>query len=75
MLGKEAAVFVASGTMGNLAALLAYCGRGDEVIMGDECHIFWYESGGAAALGGMPFALLPNTRFGEIDLDLMRALA
>lgn len=74
MLGKEAAVFVASGTMGNLAALLAHCGRGDEVIMGDECHIFWYESGGAAALGGMPFALLPNTRFGEFDLDRVRAM-
>jgi threonine aldolase len=69
MLGKEAAVYVASGTMGNLAALLAHCGRGDEVVMGDECHIFWYESGGAAALGGMPFALLPNTRFGELELD------
>lgn len=69
MLGKEAAVYVASGTMGNLAALLAHCGRGDEVIMGDECHIFWYESGGAAALGGMPFALQPTERNGELDLD------
>ena len=69
MLGKEDAVFVASGTMGNLVALLTHCGRGDEVIMGDESHIFWYESGGAAALGGMPFALLPNQENGEIDLD------
>ncbi len=72
MLGKEAAVFVASGTMGNLAALLAHCGRGDEVIMGDECHIFWYESGGAAALGGMPFSLVPNRASGELDLDVVR---
>ena len=69
MLGKEDAVFVASGTMGNLVALLTHCGRGDEVILGDESHIFWYESGGAAALGGMPFALLPNGDDGEIDLD------
>jgi threonine aldolase len=69
MLGKEDAVFVASGTMGNLVALLTHCGRGDEVILGDESHIFWYESGGAAALGGMPFALLPNADNGEIDLD------
>jgi threonine aldolase len=69
MLGKEAAVYVASGTMGNLVSLLAHCGRGDEVIMGDECHIFWYESGGAAALGGMPFNLLPNGPMGELDLD------
>jgi threonine aldolase len=72
MLGKEAALYVASGTMGNLVALLTHCGRGDEVIMGDECHIFWYESGGAAALGGMPFNLLPNGRFGELDLDRVR---
>lgn len=72
MLGKEDAVYVSSGTMGNLVALLAHCGRGDEVIMGDECHIFWYESGGAAALGGMPFALLPNDRFGQLPLDRVR---
>lgn len=72
MLGKDAAVFVASGTMGNLAALLAHCGRGDEIIMGDECHIFWYESGGAAALGGMPFSLVPNRASGELDLDVVR---
>lgn len=72
MLGKEAAVFVASGTMGNLAALLAHCGRGDEIIMGDECHIFWYESGGAAALGGMPFSLVPNDASGELDLEVVR---
>ena len=72
LLGKEAAVYVASGTMGNLAALLAHCGRGDEIIMGDECHIFWYESGGAAALGGMPFSLVPNLANGELDLDVVR---
>lgn len=69
MLGKEAAVYVASGTMGNLAALLTHCGRGDEVIMGDECHIFWFESGGAAALGSMPFAIQPTAPNGEVDLD------
>jgi threonine aldolase len=72
MLGKEDAVYVASGTMGNLVALLTHCGRGDEVIMGDECHIFWYESGGAAALGGMPFNLLPNGPNGELDIDRVR---
>src|ERR687894_883800 len=52
LLGKEAAVYVASGTMGNLTALLSHCGRGDEAILGDEAHIFWYESGGASTLGG-----------------------
>ena len=69
LVGKEAAIFVASGTMGNLTALLAHCGRGDEAILGDESHIFWYESGGAAALGGIPFNLRPTSRFGRLDLD------
>jgi threonine aldolase len=69
MLGKEAALFVPSGTMGNLAALLTHCGRGDEVILGDESHIFWFESGGAAALGGMPFNLVANQPDGTLPLD------
>ncbi|CAA9551045.1 MAG: Low-specificity L-threonine aldolase [uncultured Thermomicrobiales bacterium] len=69
MLGKEAALYVASGTMGNLVALLAHCGRGDEAILGDESHIFWYESGGAAALGGIAFNLRPTDRFGRLALD------
>jgi len=73
LLGKEAAVYVASGTMGNLAALLTHCGRGDEVVMGDECHIFWFESGGAAALGGMPFALIPTSANGELPLARVEA--
>ncbi len=67
LMGKEAAVFVSSGTMGNLVALLAHCGRGDEAILGDESHIFWYESGGAAALGGIPFNLRPTSRLGRLD--------
>ncbi|MBA3336319.1 MAG: aminotransferase class I/II-fold pyridoxal phosphate-dependent enzyme [Chloroflexia bacterium] len=69
ILGKEAAVFVASGTMGNLAAMLAHCGRGDEAILGNESHIFWFESGGAAALGGIPFNLRATNRWGQLDLD------
>jgi threonine aldolase len=69
LMGKEAAVYVASGTMGNLISVLSHCERGDEAILGDECHIFWYESGGAAALGGIPFNLRPTSRFGRLDLD------
>jgi len=53
--------------------LLTHCGRGDEVIMGDECHIFWFESGGAAALGGMPFALIPTSADGELPLERIEA--
>ena len=60
VLGKEAAVYVPSGTMGNLSALLAHCGRGDEAIVGDESHILWFESGGASTLGGIPVFPLPT---------------
>ncbi len=52
-LGKEAAVFVTSGTQGNLCALLAHCGRGDSIIVGHNAHIFGYEQGGMAQLGGI----------------------
>jgi threonine aldolase len=59
-VGKEAALFVASGTMGNLVAILTHCGRGDEAIMGDQCHTFHYEVGGASALGGVHVRTVPN---------------
>jgi len=51
-LGKEAALFVSSGTMGNLTSFLTHCGRGDEAIIGDQSHTFLHEQGGMAALGG-----------------------
>ena len=57
LLGKEAAVFVTSGTQGNLCALLAHCQRGESIIIGDTSHIFRYEQGGMAQLGG----ILPHT--------------
>ena len=61
MLGKEAALFVASGTQSNLTALLSHCGRGDEYIGGIGYHICKYEAGGAAVLGGIsPRHLAPN---------------
>ena len=52
MMGKEAALFAASGTMSNLISALTHCGRGDEIIMGSEAHMFWNEVGGAATLAG-----------------------
>jgi threonine aldolase len=52
-LGKEAALFVASGTMANLVSLLTHCQRGNEIILGDQSHMFFYEQGGSAALGGI----------------------
>lgn len=68
LLGKEAGLFVPSGTMGNLAAILAQCGRGDEFILGDLAHTFLYEAGGAAALGGVHPHTLPNQPDGSIDM-------
>jgi threonine aldolase len=53
MLGKQAALFVPSGTMGNLLALLVHCQRGDEVIVGASSHIYMNEAGGMAAVGGI----------------------
>ena len=67
-LDKEAALFVPSGTMGNLAALLAHCGRGDEAIIGDRQHTFLYEQGGMAALGGIMPHLLSNQPDGTLRL-------
>lgn len=67
-MGKDAALFVASGTMGNLVSQLAHCGRGDEMILGDQSHIFLYEQGGSAAVGGIHHRTLPNRPDGTIDL-------
>lgn len=65
-LGKEAALFVASGTMANLVSQLTHCGRGDEIILGDQSHMFFYEQGGSAALGGIHPRSLPNKPDGTI---------
>ena len=67
ILGKEAGLLTTSGTMSNLIALLTYCHRGDEVIMGDQAHIFWNESAGAAALAGAQSRLVPNDDQGRIS--------
>lgn len=68
MLDKEAAVYVSSGTMGNLLSVLSHCGRGDEIILGDKSHIFRSEQGGAAALGGIQPYTVPNQPDGTLDL-------
>ena len=67
MVGKEAAVLVASGTMGNLVSILAQTQRGDEVIAGNESHIFWNECGGASVLGGLQLRQVGNDYRGMID--------
>ena len=73
MLGKKAGLFVPSGTMGNLAAVLAHCNRGDEVILGNLAHTFLYEAGGIAALGGVHPHTIPNQPDGTLVLDDIRA--
>src|SRR5205823_8111079 len=52
-LGKEAALFVASGTMGNLIGVLVSARKGEEIIADADSHVFLSEAGGAAALGGI----------------------
>lgn len=69
MTGHEAGLFVASGTMGNLSAVLAHCQRGDEVILGKEAHTYRYEAGGISVLGGVHSCQLPNQPDGTIALD------
>ncbi len=67
-MGKEAAIFVPSGTMGNLISMLSHCERGDEVILGDQSHIFLNEVGGLAALGGVHPHIIKNEPDGTLDL-------
>lgn len=69
MTDQEAGLFVASGTMGNLSAVLAHCQRGDEVILGKKAHTFLYEAGGISVLGGVHSNQLPNQADGSIALD------
>ena len=72
MIGKEAAMFVPSGTMANLTCLLAHCERGQKVIVGDQAHILHYEAAGASALGGLmyrPVPTLPDGRLSVADVE------
>lgn len=73
MFGKEAALFVVSGTMANLSAILAQCGRGDEIILGDKAHTFNYEVGSIAALGGIQPHPIPVQHDGTLSLDDIHA--
>jgi threonine aldolase len=70
--GKEAAMFVPSGTMGNLVAMLTHCARGTKAFLGDQAHTYVYEAGGAAMLGGVVMTPVRNTADGELDLHQLR---
>ena len=66
-VGKEAALYVPSGTMANLLALLVTCARGEEAVVGSESHILHHEAVGASALGGISLRTAPNDARGRID--------
>ena len=69
IVGKQAALFVPSGTMANLIALLTHCGRGDQAIVGSESHILHHEGLGAPALGGINLGIVHNQKNGRMDID------
>lgn len=71
--GKEAALFVPSGTMGNTAAMLAHAGRGETVMVGNQSHIYRYEVGSASTLGGSPFYVIPTDEKGMLNLGEIEA--
>ncbi len=66
-MGKEAGLYVPSGTMANLVALMTHCRPGDEVLLGDQAHIVRAEVGGAARLGGLLLTTIPNDPDGMLD--------
>ncbi|MFO1336428.1 MAG: low-specificity L-threonine aldolase [Piscinibacter sp.] len=69
LFGKEAALFVSSGTQGNLCALMSHCQRGDEVLVGQLAHSYRYEGGGAAVLGSVQPQPLPQQGDGTLRLE------
>ena len=73
LLGKEASVFVSSGTQSNLCALMAHCQRGDEYLVGDHAHTYMYEGGGAAVLGSIQPQTIPMLKSGMLDLNAARS--
>ena len=71
--GKEAALFVASGTMSNLVAIMSHCDRGDEAVVGSEAHILHYEVGGAAGVAGVQLRVVANDARGRIAPETVEA--
>ncbi|GMQ64710.1 low-specificity L-threonine aldolase [Vallitalea maricola] len=72
LVGKEAAIFVPSGTFGNQVALLTHCNRGDEVILGDDCHIVQHEVGASSVIAGVQLRTLTSNK-GILDVEEIRS--
>jgi threonine aldolase len=70
-MGKEAALFVASGTMGNLVCVLTQTQRGDRVVVGSEAHVYYYEGDGERRLAGVELVPVPNDERGGMDQALV----
>ncbi|MDT8397752.1 MAG: low-specificity L-threonine aldolase [Pseudomonadales bacterium] len=73
LIGKEAALYLSSGTQSNLVALMSHCRRGEEYIVGQDAHTYKYEGGGAAVLGSIQPQPLPVEPDGTLNLDAVRA--
>lgn len=74
VLGKEAGLFVPSGTMGNLVAIMTHCWRrGEEVLAGDQSHIVQYEQGGVSQIGNVFLRTVTNLPNGTLDLEELRS--
>ncbi|TNI82450.1 low-specificity L-threonine aldolase [Aeromonas veronii] len=74
LLGKQAALFVPSGTMSNLLAVMSHCQRGEGAILGNAAHIYRYEAQGSAVLGSVALQPLPMQRDGTLAFDDIRAV-
>ncbi|WP_299297534.1 low-specificity L-threonine aldolase [uncultured Tateyamaria sp.] len=72
-LGKEAGLFLTSGTQSNLVGLLSHCARGEEILVGRGYHIYKYEAAGASVLGGIALDPLPVAADGGLDADAVTA--
>jgi len=68
-MGKEAALFTTSGTQSNLIAVLTHTRHGNEIVLGSDAHILWYEVGGASALAGVVMRNIPNDKYGHLNLN------
>ena len=69
LMGKESAMLVVSGTMGNLVCMLTHCQRGDEIILGDKSHMFLNEAGGVSAVGGIHPHIVKNQEDGTMGIE------
>lgn len=72
LLGKEAAVFMPTGTQSNLCAIMAHCGRGDELIVGNTYHIYLDEAAGASVLAGVSMHAIAVDEIGALSPDAVR---